>query len=267
MLTRPCPICGAKPAASEKIGTLKKTVGERLSHDNFDLVRCPSCELIMLQPLPTEADFGVMYVEFKAFSTPVYRGERVNAVLQHYGGRWKFLMKSIAKGAPVRVLEVGAGLAWICRVAKLYDPLSVTVAQDVTAQVVEECREWVDSYVVDWNVNTPLITALAPFDVISMTHVIEHLPDPVSMLKQCASLLDPNGCIFVTAPHRPEGWSSASPIAKWQAWSYNHVPAHLQYFSETAMTKAANLAGQKVFSWFVGENGQSFEAILRHISP
>lgn len=49
------------------------------------------------------------------------------------------------------------------------------------------------------------------FDVLTMYEVIEHLPDPVSMLKECHRILKPNGVLLVgtgnTDRRRPGGAS------------------------------------------------------------
>src|SRR6187549_1288965 len=45
----------------------------------------------------------------------------------------------------VAILEVGAGLAWMCRAAKARNAACVTVAQDVSPEAATRCA-WVDRY-------------------------------------------------------------------------------------------------------------------------
>jgi hypothetical protein len=71
--------------------------------------------------------------------------------------------------------------------------------------------------------------------------------------------------IFVTAPHRPVGWSDRTgEIALWERYSYNHVPAHIQYFSSKSMRRLSEAAGCTLAYWSHDhEEGQAFEAWLR----
>jgi len=96
--------------------------------------------------------------------------------------------------------------------------------------------------------------------VVSMTHVIEHLADPVEMLRRLRPIT--RGVVFITAPHRPAKWDGS--IESWRTYSYNHVPGHLQYFSESGMRLAAAAGGFTLDYWDAkSEEGQAFEAWLR----
>jgi 2-polyprenyl-3-methyl-5-hydroxy-6-metoxy-1,4-benzoquinol methylase len=163
----------------------------------------------------------------------------------------------------VAVLEVGAGLAWMCRAAKSVSPKNVTVAQDISPEAIHKCP-WVDSYILG-DIFDTTIEQRAPYDVISLTHVIEHLVDPLAVIRRCKSLLRRRGVIFITAPHRPIGWTDkTSDIALWEKYSYNHVPAHIQYFSKKSMRKLSEMAACTLHYWsHKPEEGQAFEAWLR----
>ncbi len=163
------------------------------------------------------------------------------------------------------VLEIGAGRAWMCRAAKQINPKARTVAQDVSAETATSC-EWVDQFLV-CGIEDARLDSLGRFDIISMTHVIEHLTDPLAALKRCAGLLKPGGILFVTAPHRPIGWTDAdADIEKWRSYSYNHIPAHIQYFSRAAMQKIADLSGLALVEWSDHhEDGQALEAWLQRV--
>jgi SAM-dependent methyltransferase len=109
------------------------------------------------------------------------------------------------------------------------------------------------------------IDSRGPFNVISITHVIEHLTDPVATIKRCKDLLADGGVMFVTAPHRPVGWKEGDrDIDSWKTYSYNHIPAHIQYFSRASVEALAGKAGCKLVYWSDRhEDGQAFEAWLQ----
>lgn len=66
------------------------------------------------------------------------------------------------------------------------------------------------------------------FDLITITHVLEHIRDPDQLLEECVRLLRPGGVIAVAVPN----------IDSWQArmtrgnWFHLDLPRHLWHFSE-----------------------------------
>jgi SAM-dependent methyltransferase len=150
----------------------------------------------------------------------------------------------------------------MCRAAKQQDRSYRTIAQDVSAEVATKCG-WVDRYFV-CDIFDAQLDLLAAFDVISLTHVIEHLPDPVAAVRRCKSLLAESGTILLTAPFRPKGWEDGkSTIRQWREYSYNHVPAHIQYFSRASMEKLAATVNCTLCYWDDrADDGQAFEAWL-----
>ena len=259
---RSCPAgCGR---GGNALGELEATCAARLSRTRYSLVRCGCGGLMYLSPAPTSADLKTMYVDEAQFGSEYTDRERVRAILAYVGSALDALTRAIDRpaNAPLRVLEVGAGMAWMCRAAKERRADAMTVAQDISPEAAASCP-WVDAY-VESSVDDPRIAQFAPFDVISMTHVIEHLVEPVAVVARCRALLAPGGLMFVTAPHRPSGWDESTPkLELWRAWSYNHVPAHLQYFSERSMHRLAEAAGCRVVTWsHAHEHGQAFEAWL-----
>ena len=269
---RPCPACGQSFATEHVLGdvAVNHYNSELLARRRYDAVECGECRLIFFSPLPSDDDIRAMYVDSHQFDSAEsaaspYRGEQGTAVLEYTTGRFLAMLRMMGldTGAVVRVLEVGAGLSWMCRAAKIATWDNITVAQDLTDEAVEECR-WVDRYVVEDVMTSDEITGEGPYDVISLTHVFEHLAEPVAMLERLRDLLSDRGFIFITAPHRPYGWKFGDGLAGFDGWSYNHVPAHLQYFNREAFQRAAAASGLEVALFEDHhEGGQAFEGWLR----
>jgi SAM-dependent methyltransferase len=263
---RACPACDAAGARAVVIGGLNKTGKAAVSRDSYTLVRCADCCLVFLTPLLSASDLRALYVDKFQFKDAAYREPSQVEIAMEYIGQCLERLQAAAGRLPdaqIRVLEIGAGLAWMCRAAKAAQPLTRTVAQDVTAEVVEECS-WVDRY-VHGDVEDSALDADGPYDIISLTHVIEHVVDPQAMIRRCVELLARGGRIFLTAPHRPIGFAeSPTDIGLWQSYPYNHVPAHVQYFARDSMAQLAERAGCVLDYWCdTHEEGQAFEAWLR----
>jgi SAM-dependent methyltransferase len=261
---RPCPVCCSSRAAI--IGDLKKTFVLGLSREVWEFVQCRRCELLYISPAPSPEDLRMIYVQSGQFDDPAYTDPaRVGLIVEYMDSCFRRIVERSGRAIEdrVAVLEIGAGLAWMCRAAKAANPNDVSVAQDVSPEAIDRCP-WVDTYVLG-DVSDPKLDRCAPYDVISLTHVIEHVVDPVEVIRRCKSLLRVGGVIFITAPHRPVGWRDGrADIALWEKYSYNHVPAHIQYFSKKSMRALAEACGCALDYWsHDSEDGQAFEAWLR----
>ncbi|MEX2500232.1 MAG: methyltransferase domain-containing protein [Wenzhouxiangellaceae bacterium] len=253
-----CPLCQRKVEAPQHIGGLENTHGGAFSQAEYDLVHCRSCDVVRLDPLPTEGDLDILYRQTEQFSDDLYIDEsRVASMLDYYGSCLDH--RGLMPGPGEASLEVGAGFSWVSRAIKLRDESVITVAQDVTDECRDKCP-WVDQYHVG------VLDTLSPetsFRLVSLTHVIEHLRHPAAVLMELAGRLAPDGRILVTAPHRPVGWNPDDGLEAWLEYSYLHVPAHIAYLSRQWFEITASRSGLKLLHWDAGhEDGQAFEAVL-----
>lgn len=75
------------------------------------------------------------------------------------------------------------------------------------------------------------------FDVIWLTHVIEHVERPDLLLKKCSNFLEERGIIFIAVPdcESPEMMKNSTDN-----------PFHLYHFSKKALTHLATLSGYQI---------------------
>lgn len=71
------------------------------------------------------------------------------------------------------------------------------------------------------------------FDVITMWHVLEHVPDLNHELDELKRLLKPNGTIIIAVPN----FNSLDAKLYQEYWAAYDVPIHLWHFSKTAIQK------------------------------
>jgi len=79
----------------------------------------------------------------------------------------------------------------------------------------------------------------ASFDAVTLNHVIEHVPDPVGTLKECARILKPGGKLVLATPNT----ASLSHRVFKSDWRGLEPPRHLHIFSPTAIRGALAHAG------------------------
>ena len=77
------------------------------------------------------------------------------------------------------------------------------------------------------------------FDWITLSHVIEHVHDPISLLIACRRLLRPNGCLWISTPNiDSQGHSRFG--ADWRGLE---PPRHLVIFSHRGLQNALHEIG------------------------
>jgi len=81
------------------------------------------------------------------------------------------------------------------------------------------------------------------FDVITLNHVVEHVPDPIGLLRECRRRLRPRtGTLVITTPN------IKSLGHRWfkKYWRGLEVPRHLVLFSPAALTDCVVRSGLRV---------------------
>ena len=102
------------------------------------------------------------------------------------------------------------------------------------------------------------------YDLISLNHVLEHLPAPIQLLsKLLQSNLEPSGILYIEVP-RADSWQAKIAGAHWMHWD---IPKHLTHWTEAGLEKELRLIGfQKIavrnFSIHLGVLGM-LQALMR----
>lgn len=71
------------------------------------------------------------------------------------------------------------------------------------------------------------------FDVITLWHVLEHIPDLQKTIQKLSDLLDPGGTLIVAVPN----YKSFDAKFYKEFWAAYDVPRHLWHFSKTSIKK------------------------------
>jgi SAM-dependent methyltransferase len=108
------------------------------------------------------------------------------------------------------------------------------------------------------------------FDLVTLWDVLEHAPDPLALLRQCAQLLKPDGRLLIETQNR----RSAAARILGRRWQHYKQPEHLYHFHAGTLRRAVEAAnlewlgassryGGKVISpAFVVERAQRVSKLL-----
>jgi 2-polyprenyl-3-methyl-5-hydroxy-6-metoxy-1,4-benzoquinol methylase len=219
----------------------------------WTLCICPSCGLVWLNPLPIEDDIGKVYNSYFTHETgkpawqsdnPVYRawvkagGVYRAAINNSFMGQMRRRADSMYLGSvmPGRLLDVGCGDGgWLAKMK--------TLGWQVEGQETDADAASYAMRVHGVTVHVGLLHELhlppSTFDAITLSHVIEHVHDPIAVLAECRRLLKPHGRLIALTPN-VESYGHKRFGVNWVALE---PPRHLTLFSPATLAEVAKRAG------------------------
>jgi len=254
--------------------SLYRELSDRLftAPGGWSLSTCPnpSCGLLWPDPMPLAEDIGKAYSTYYTHSSQDHANRggwkaklRHSMERQYWAKRFGYSPKTIQNWAKIcglfyylrplhrieaaasirdltavpcgRLLDVGCGSGdWLLMMRDLgwevagndFDPNAVKVATDRGLNVTFGSLE---------QQNLPD----ACFDAVTLSHVIEHLPDPIGTMRECARILKPGGRIVILTPN----CASLSHRFFKEDWRGLEPPRHLHVFSLKSMDRMLAMTG------------------------
>jgi SAM-dependent methyltransferase len=228
----PCKICGQSThPAGTKIG--------KFLRQEFHFVMCKHCGFVA--EIDPSTDFATLYDEdyyYGRGADPLvdyanelkYPDETIR--LYEWRGILDLLRSQVGNTAGKTWLDYGCGAGGLVRYAR-------TRGLDCVGYDTGGFTERARAAGVPILTKAELHSKQGQFDLITMIEVIEHVPDPLSVLKAVAMLLAPGGLMFLTT-------GNVEPQAKkFLKWSYVIPEIHVSYFTPLSLTIAYGKVGLK----------------------
>ena len=236
---------------------------------SWDVVQCCQCDLVRLEPFPTFAEtldfYPANYVQFSPrqgqIVGPLYRGFVLN--------QGKIMEKLV--GSRARVLDVGAACGEFMKILQeAYPGWEITGLEPNPEAVATGRRLWG----LDLRQGT-LETADLPeesFDLVILTHVIEHVVSPSDTLARLHRLLKPGGWVY----GETENIDAPDARILGRYWGLFHIPRHLYFFTPETLRKVAAKVGFLIpeviqtfnpGSWALGWQFLLEERLFQRVTP
>ena len=227
---RPCPLCGAGG-----VRPVLETAARSAQGAPYRVVACTDCGLRYTRPLPTPDEFLALYpTDYHVRNSPRLWSRDFARVLLE---RWVMSerRRCIAGIPPGRVLDVGCGNGAF--LASLRDHGWDVQGTDTSATACELTRaKGVPAHHGELRgAGFPA----ASFDVVTLFHVLEHLPEPLAELVEVRRVLRPEGRLVV---HVPDNDSVTLRLCG-ARWLPLDVPRHLQHYTHESLRQTLARAG------------------------
>lgn len=154
--------------------------------------------------------------------------------------RWKARRVLPFRDLPGRVLDIGCGPGAFLITA--YSRGWTCYGVDTSCEIISHLAE---SGIAETQCSSFEEAEYAPgsFDLVNMSHILEHVQNPIATLRKVASLLQPEGLIIMRIP-------CVSLEARlfgtyWPGWD---LPRHLFHFNRDTLRMALSVAGLDVLA-------------------
>jgi SAM-dependent methyltransferase len=210
---------------------------------SFQMVKCPSCQFIYLNPRPTNEALYEFYQQYLPEEEPsIEAWQKMMELVFKRAAR--LLQRFKAKG---RLMDVGTGFGFfLCEMKKRgWEAMGVEISQ----RGLNYARDRLAVNVYPG----PLERAGLPeghFDAVTAFYVVEHLPDPITFLKECHRILKLGGLLLLRYPHTTPV-KDLLRLLGIENQLYD-LPAHLSDFSPETLQRLLERVGFDSCEHFIG---------------
>jgi 2-polyprenyl-3-methyl-5-hydroxy-6-metoxy-1,4-benzoquinol methylase len=204
-----------------------KVKDHSVSQEIFDLVYDETLDMLVTQPQPSKENLGkyyesVNYISHTDGNKTLF--EKAYQFVKNIALKNKLsLINDLSKNKG-KILDIGAGVGDFLATAHQNgwetigvepNPKAREIAEKKGVSFVDKTENLLDN----------------SFDIITMWHVLEHVPDLEIQLNELKRLLKPNGHIIIAVPN----FKSFDAKYYKEYWAAYDVPIHFWHFSKTAI--------------------------------
>tara|TARA_B100000795_G_scaffold99911_1_gene73471 strand:+ start:2937 stop:3782 length:846 start_codon:yes stop_codon:yes gene_type:complete len=194
----------------------------------FDLVHDSRYDFLITTPQPPKESLA-SYYDTEDYISHSNTQKGVVAFLYTLVQKWslknkKNLVCNLSKQKG-RLLDVGAGTGSFCEIIKHAGWETIGVEPNNKARKIAAQRQ----LLLLENIED---VQGQKFDVITLWHVLEHLPDLEKTIVKIENLLSPQGVLIIAVPN----YKSFDAKYYKQFWAAYDAPRHLWHFSQKSMT-------------------------------
>jgi len=231
-----CPICN-----SNKFVPFLSCIDNTVSRETFNIVKCEQCSFKFTNPRPEEDIIGRYYKSEnyvshsntnKGFINSTYQTVRKYTLLK----KLQLISKFYKTGY---ILDIGCGTGEFLNTCKNAKWKTLGIEPDIDARTMA-----IQNHSLDVREESEIEKLPdSSFDIITMWHVLEHVPKLNKRVEDLKRLIKPNGIIIIAVPNSD---SLDAKIYK-ENWAAYDVPRHLYHFNPNDINLLFKNHGLKMF--------------------
>lgn len=195
--------------------------------ESFALLYDEEREMLLTSPQPNEADLPIYY-KSEAYISHTDTNKGIVATLYQWVKKYSLskklrLITGLNKGAGT-LLDIGAGTGDFLKLAQDYGWKVSGVEVNKSARSLSEKKGIALAETLE-------SVSGQQFDVVTLWHVLEHLPNLERTLQELEALVKPGGVLIIAVPN----FKSFDASYYKEYWAAYDTPRHLWHFSRKAM--------------------------------
>tara|TARA_B110000967_G_scaffold193646_1_gene221407 strand:- start:657 stop:1511 length:855 start_codon:yes stop_codon:yes gene_type:complete len=209
-----------------------KVKDHSVSGDSFELIYDASRDMLCTHPKPSESELSSYYPTTNYISHSNQRRSLFDFVyhaVRYVSTRRKLRFLKPFHSKQGTLLDIGAGTGFFLRAAKKKGWTVTGIEPNSSARKLANDKAASSVFDIEAMHQLPPNS----FDVITLWHVLEHLPNLEDDIKLFYKLLKPNGRIVVAVPN----YKSFDALYFKEYWAAYDVPRHLWHFSQQSISK------------------------------
>ena len=220
-----CPIC-----ISDKSELYIKVKDYSVSQEEFNIVKCKNCDFLYTNPRPDNDSLSIYYKSDDYISHTNKSNNPINLIYKIARTqtlKWKFNL--VNKSKPTTLLDYGCGTGHFLNYCqkKGLDINGFEPDQHARNIAIQETGENIFSSTKEIN---------RAFDVITLWHVLEHIPELNDVIIWLKNYLKPTGRLIIAVPNA----DSYDANYFHQHWAAYDVPRHLYHFTKNTLIQLVN---------------------------
>jgi len=231
LINRNCSVCNSDDFTEvfhQKYASITALGGAGYSQT---IVICKNCGFTFSNPSPVPEELTKYYRMFSNYENPQRGGKESEQMLNKWKRTYDIITKCFPPNYKGKVLEIGCATATGLAIFKSegWNVLGIDPSP-IAANIASELY---DIEVISGMFDSKILIDRGPFDAIILSHVLEHLLSPQSILNDIRTLLANSGLIYIEVPNL------LRPFVPMGYFTFEH----LNYFTPTTLSSLMKLCG------------------------
>lgn len=200
-----------------------------LTGEKFELRKNSEYDILITNPIPKKID---KYYDFDEYISHTDSKksiiDKVYQLVRNYTLKRKLALVNSLVSDSKKILDIGCGTGDFLSICKNNSWTTIGVEPNKKARNISQTKNLVIKEKID-----DIIQLNEKFDVITLWHVLEHVPNLTEYIQQLQNLLKDDGTLLIAVPNF-KSYDAEYYKVHWAAYD---VPRHIWHFSKISIQK------------------------------